>query len=97
MDRDRLNMTIPTIAKWVFVMLVVIFLVACNGNGLRYDPLGPDRDCGDFDTEAEAQAFFLPLEARIVTRIGLIETGTDALARHCPEVRPAHAAIGPRT
>lgn len=23
-----------------------------------FDPLGPDRDCGDFDTQAEAQAFF---------------------------------------
>ena len=27
-------------------------------DGLRYDPRGPDRDCGDFDTQAEAQAFF---------------------------------------
>ncbi|MFG6113688.1 thermonuclease family protein [Halobacillus sp. MO56] len=26
--------------------------------GLKYDPNGPDRDCGDFDTQAEAQAFF---------------------------------------
>lgn len=26
--------------------------------GLRYDPLGPDRDCGDFDTWQEAQAFY---------------------------------------
>jgi micrococcal nuclease len=26
---------------------------------LRYDPRGPDRDCGDFATQAEAQAFFL--------------------------------------
>ncbi|MDE0142990.1 MAG: SH3 domain-containing protein [Caldilineaceae bacterium] len=25
---------------------------------LRYDPHGPDRDCGDFSTQAEAQAFF---------------------------------------
>jgi micrococcal nuclease len=23
-----------------------------------YDPSGPDRDCGDFSTHAEAQAFF---------------------------------------
>lgn len=23
-----------------------------------YDPNGPDRDCGDFDTQSEAQAFF---------------------------------------
>ena len=26
---------------------------------LRYDPFGPDRDCGDFDTYGEALAFFL--------------------------------------
>jgi hypothetical protein len=25
---------------------------------LRYDPSGPDRDCGDFDTWREAQAFY---------------------------------------
>ena len=25
----------------------------------RYDPAGPDRDCGDFDTWDEAQAFFI--------------------------------------
>lgn len=25
---------------------------------LRYDPNGPDRDCGDFSTHAEAQAFY---------------------------------------
>ena len=27
--------------------------------GLRYDPFGPDRDCGDFDTYEEALDFFL--------------------------------------
>jgi micrococcal nuclease len=27
-------------------------------NSLPYDPSGPDRDCGDFATHAEAQAFF---------------------------------------
>ena len=26
---------------------------------LRYDPAGPDRDCGDFSSQAEAQAFFV--------------------------------------
>ncbi len=26
---------------------------------LQYDPFGPDRDCGDFDTYGEALAFFL--------------------------------------
>ena len=29
-----------------------------SANNLRYDPFGPDRNCGDFDTQAEAQAFF---------------------------------------
>ncbi len=29
------------------------------GGSLRYDPEGPDRDCGDFDTWEEAQAFFI--------------------------------------
>ena len=28
-------------------------------SGLRYDPFGPDRDCGDFDNYDEALAFFL--------------------------------------
>ena len=26
---------------------------------LRYDPFGPDRDCGDFDTWSDAQSFYL--------------------------------------
>ena len=26
---------------------------------LRYDPRGPDRDCGDFATQSEATAFYL--------------------------------------
>ena len=26
---------------------------------LRYDPFGPDRDCGDFDTWPDAQSFYL--------------------------------------
>jgi micrococcal nuclease len=29
-----------------------------QSTNLKYDPNGPDRDCGDFDTQAEAQAFF---------------------------------------
>jgi micrococcal nuclease len=31
---------------------------ATSNTKLKYDPNGPDRDCGDFDTHAEAQAFF---------------------------------------
>ena len=27
-------------------------------SSLAYDPSGPDRDCGDFSTQAEAQAFY---------------------------------------
>jgi micrococcal nuclease len=30
-----------------------------GSGGLRYDPSGPDRDCADFDTQQEAQAFFI--------------------------------------
>jgi len=29
-----------------------------GARGLKYDPSGPDRDCGDFDTYEEAYAFF---------------------------------------
>ena len=28
-------------------------------SGLGFDPAGPDKDCGDFSTQAEAQAFFI--------------------------------------
>lgn len=28
-------------------------------SGVKYDPNGPDRDCGDFSTQAEAQAFYV--------------------------------------
>jgi competence protein ComEC len=29
-----------------------------DGSSLAYDPFGPDRDCGDFASQAEAQAFY---------------------------------------
>ena len=29
-----------------------------SSSSLPFDPFGPDRDCGDFSTQAEAQAFF---------------------------------------
>ena len=29
------------------------------GGQLRYDPFGPDQDCGDFATHEEAQAFYV--------------------------------------
>ncbi|HET7615966.1 MAG TPA: thermonuclease family protein, partial [Bacillales bacterium] len=28
-----------------------------DDGGLKYDPNGPDRDCGDFDTQQQAQKF----------------------------------------
>jgi hypothetical protein len=31
---------------------------AAPAASLRYDPFGPDRDCGEFATQREAQAFF---------------------------------------
>lgn len=32
--------------------------IPAASSSLPYDPQGEDRDCGDFDTQAEAQAFF---------------------------------------
>lgn len=29
-----------------------------NATNLPYDPAGPDKDCADFDTQAEAQTFY---------------------------------------
>ena len=29
-----------------------------NNNNLKYDPFGPDKDCGDFSIWKEAQDFF---------------------------------------
>lgn len=31
---------------------------ADDSSSSAYDPFGPDRDCGDFATQAEAQAFY---------------------------------------
>ena len=44
--------------KRLAIPLILAFLIACGESGSDYDPLGPDRDCGDFETEAEAQAFY---------------------------------------
>ena len=32
--------------------------ISAPGSSLPYDPFGPDRDCGDFTSQAEAQRFF---------------------------------------
>lgn len=32
--------------------------VATPDSSLAYDPFGPDQDCGDFSSQAEAQAFY---------------------------------------
>jgi micrococcal nuclease len=34
-------------------------VVPPSAGKLRYDPQGPDRNCADFATQAEAQAFFV--------------------------------------
>ena len=35
--------------------MTLVFLLVCGGNEPEdYDPFGPDRDCGDFETEAQA-------------------------------------------
>ena len=33
--------------------------ISASVPALRFDPRGPDRDCGDFRTQREAQAFFI--------------------------------------
>ena len=45
--------------KHLAISLVLALLIACGGSRADYDPLGPDRDCRDFKTEAEAQKFFI--------------------------------------
>lgn len=41
------------------MMMVAPVTMPIAETGLRYDPFGSDRDCGHFDTHAEAQAFFV--------------------------------------
>jgi len=52
---------------------------AASTNKLRYDPFGPDRDCRDFDTQAEAQAFYEAAGARDPHRLD----GEDNDGRVC--------------
>ena len=43
----------------VLLCLSLLALSACNDYSTpRYDPFGPDRDCGDFRNWKEAQAFY---------------------------------------
>ena len=44
--------------KRLAIPLILALLIACGESGPVYDSLGPDQDCGDFETEAEAQAFY---------------------------------------
>ena len=46
---------------------------------LLYDPFGPDRDCGDFPSHAQAQAFYLAAGGPATDRHGLDSDG-DGLA-----------------
>jgi hypothetical protein len=51
---------VPTTAPEALASPTLVPNRAGSGSGgLRYDPSGPDRDCGDFDTQQEAQAFFI--------------------------------------
>lgn len=48
----------------VTALLMLSILTACSSGEdedvqLRYDPSGPDRDCGDFSTWKEANDFFI--------------------------------------
>jgi hypothetical protein len=51
---------------------------------LRYDPAGADRDCGDFATHEEAQAFFVAADgpARDPHRLDGDSDGEAVRARH---------------
>ncbi len=53
-------------------------------SSLAYDPFGPDRDCGDFSTQAEAQAFF---EAAGGPASDLHRLDTDDDGRVCESLR----------
>ncbi len=52
----RLNVRLSSMAIDSFVPPIV---PTPPISGLRFDPAGPDKDCGDFSTQAEAQAFFI--------------------------------------
>ncbi len=44
--------------RLIAIGLILLAVVACGGSDLKYDPEGPDRNCSDFDTQQEAQAFY---------------------------------------
>jgi micrococcal nuclease len=48
--------------------------------GGPYDPAGADRDCGDFATWQEAQAFFLAAGGPETDRHRLDQGGVDGIA-----------------
>ena len=56
-----------------------------RGDALLYDPHGPDRDCGDFETQA--QGLFETTGGRIRIGIDWIEMEMGWLARRCRSVR----------
>jgi competence protein ComEC len=49
-DSIQVHTTVPATLEFASVDATLI---------LEYDPLGPDRDCGHFDTHKDAQAFFI--------------------------------------
>ena len=52
----------PLVARALLatVLLPAVLLLACGSSAevLRFDPNGPDRDCGDFRNWEEANAFY---------------------------------------
>jgi micrococcal nuclease len=55
-------------------------VVADFAYGGPYDPAGPDRDCGDFGTWQEAQAFFLAAGGPDTDRHRLDQGGAEGIA-----------------
>lgn len=55
--RPNVRLTSPSSDS--LILLPSPTVTVSTGGALKFDPAGPDRDCGDFDTQAEAQAFFI--------------------------------------
>ena len=62
---------------------------------LRYDPFGPDRDCGDFDSYEEALAFFLAAGGPDSDRHKLDSNGDGQPCETLPGGPSAQSTIGP--
>ena len=52
--------------------------------GLPFDPSGPDRDCGDFTSQQEAQAFYKAAGGPTTDRHGLDRDGDGVACQSLP-------------